>query len=69
MTYDQPNEVVKVYQDGEERTDLRYDYSSKVTQVIINHLRLPGSYWLNEEHIDCQKAGDFHKVEIPNLYL
>ena len=26
MTYDQPNAVVKVYQDGEERTDLRYDY-------------------------------------------
>ena len=44
MTYDQPNGVVKVYQDGEERTDLRYDKVLPTAQKVfirtnIRHFR------------------------------
>ena len=36
------------------------------TAMIINLLRLPGSYWLYRERMIYHQAGDSHMVEIPN---
>ena len=62
MTYDQPNGVVKVYQDGEERTDLRYDYVLPTLRTKSIYLHKFSPFSLVE--IAYFKSSEFHTIFI-----